>query len=399
MPAPEIRPILYLHTTSEVGGSDVSLVRLIEGLDRSRFRAIVVLPSDGPLVPRLRDADAEVVVVPSLLKLTSRRGWLYLVGYVLNMPRALWQLRNVIRRARVALVHTNTIHNLYGGPVTWLTGTPHVWHIREIVWQKGWLRRMEVWMARHMTTRIIVTSDAVAAMFGEVGTRPATLRKVSNGIEVERFHPDTSQEQRTQMRASLGAGTDDILVGMAGRLDVWKGVDVFLEAAARVSSDRPRVRFVVVGGPVIGLETYAASLKARATALGVDGHLVWTDWRFSPAAMPDVHRALDVLVLPSTEPEPFGLVVVEAMATGRPVIATAHGGPCEIVVDGVTGLLVPPKDPDALATAIRRVADDPTLAQAMGAAGRVRAIERYSSTAYLAGVHRVYDEIVPGSVS
>ncbi len=397
MPAPDIHPILYLHTTSEVGGSDVSMVRLIEGLDRTRFRAIVVLPSDGPLVPRLRDAGAEVLVVPTLLKLTSRRGWLYLVGFVLNMPRALWQLRTVIRRAHVALVHTNTIHNLYGGPVSWLTGTPHVWHIREIVWQKGWLRRMELWMARHMATRIIVTSDAVAAMFGAVETRPATLRKVSNGIEVERFHPDAVPGQREHMRASLGAGADDILVGIAGRLDVWKGVDVFLEAAARVASGCPRVRFVVVGGPVIGLETYATSLKARATTLGLEGRLVWTDWAFSPDAMPDVHRALDVLVLPSTEPEPFGLVVVEAMATARPVIATEHGGPCEIVVDGVTGLLVPPNDPDALASAIRRVCDDPALAQAMGAAGRARVIERYSSTAYLAGVHRVYDEILPGS--
>jgi len=399
VPAPDVRPILYLHTTSEVGGSDVSLVRLIEGLDRTRFRAIVVLPSDGPLVPRLRDAGAEVVVVPALLKLTSRRGWLYLVGFVLNMPRALWQLRAVIRRAHVALVHTNTIHNLYGGPVTRLTGTPHVWHIREIVWQKNWLRRLELWMARHMATRIIVTSDAVAAMFGDVATRPATVRKVSNGIEVERFHPDEPHGRRDQTRVMLGAGADDILVGMAGRLDVWKGVDVFLQAAARVAADRPHVRFVVVGGPVIGLEAYAASLRARATSLGLDGRLVWTDWQFSPAAMPDVHRALDLLVLPSTEPEPFGLVVVEAMATGRPVIATAHGGPCEIVVDGVTGLLVPPGDVAALAGAIRRVTDDRTFAQAMGAAGRARAIERYSSTAYLAGVHHVYDEIVPGSAS
>lgn len=390
MPAPDPATILYLHTTSEVGGSDVSLVRLVEGLDRGRYRAVVALPSDGPLVPRLRAAGATVAVMPVLKKLTSRKGWGYLVGYACNFPRALWALRAVIRREHVALVHTNTIHNLYGGPAAWLTGTPHVWHIREIVWQRGWLRRMELWMARHLATRVIVTSDAVAAMFGQPAEQPRHLVKVSNGIETDRYHPGTAVD----LRDAWGVAATDTLIGIVCRLDVWKGVDVFLDAAARVAADRPSARFVVVGGPVIGLEDYAASLRARATTLGLDAQLTFTDWQFGPAEMPAVHRAIDVLVLASTEPEPFGLVVVEGMASGRPVIATAHGGPCEIVIDGVTGVLVPPRNAEALADAIRSLVDDPARAHAMGEAGRLRAVAGYSSTAYIAGVHRVYADIV-----
>jgi glycosyltransferase involved in cell wall biosynthesis len=383
------RTILYLHTTSEVGGSDVSLTRLVGGLDRDALRAVVALPSDGPLVARLRDAGADVVVMPELMKLTSRRGWMYLAGYVLNFPRALWALRQVIRRESIDLLHTNTIHILYGGPIAWLTGTPHVWHIREIVWQKGWLRRLEIWMARHLATRVIATSDAVAAMFGPPDQRPAHLVKVSNGIETDRFHPG----EATAMRAALGVSAEQTLIGIVCRLDVWKGVDDFLDAAARVVRDRPSARFVVVGGPVIGLEFYAAELRVKATTLGLDPFLVWTDWRYGPNEMPEVHRAIDILVLASSEPEPFGLVVVEGMASGRPVVATAHGGPCELLEDGVSGLLVPPRDPDAMAAAIRRLIDDPAMAHAMGAAGRVRAETHYSSRAYLAGVHRVYDDV------
>jgi glycosyltransferase involved in cell wall biosynthesis len=390
VPKLEIRPILYLHTTSEVGGSDVSLVRLVEGLDRARYRAVVALPSEGPLVMRLREAGATVAVMPELLKLTSRKGWGYLASYVLNFPRALWALRGLMRRHQIALVHTNSIHNLYGGPIAWLTRTPHVWHIREIVWQLRWLRRLEIWMATHLATRVIVTSDAVAAMFGPAASRPATIVKVSNGIECERFHPGEASD----MRAALGARPGDVLVGIAGRLDVWKGVDVFLDALAQVVTAEPTVRGVVVGGPVIGLEAYAVSLKARAAARGLDRRIRWTDWQYGPADMPDVHRAIDVLVLASTEPEPFGLVVVEAMATATPVVATAHGGPCEIVVPGVTGLLVPPGDAEALAAAIRSLIVDPARTKAMGTAGRARAVEQYSSAAYLAGVHRVYEAIV-----
>lgn len=393
MPAREPRPVLYLHTTSEVGGSDVSLVRLIEGLDRARYRAVVALPSNGPLVSRLKTAGATVIILPALMKLTSRRGWTYLAGYVMNFPRALWALRGVIRRERIALLHTNTIHILYGGPVAWLTRTPHVWHIREIVWQKHWLRRLELWMARHLAARIVVTSDAIAAMFGPADARPATLVKVSNGVETDRFHPG----EAVALRAALGVQPAQTLVGIVCRLDVWKGVDVFIDAAAKVARDRPQVRFVVAGGPVIGLEQYATTLRAQARTRGLESVLTWTDWSYGPADMPEVHRAIDILVLASSQPEPFGLVVVEGMATGRPVIATAHGGPCELIENGVTGMLVPPGDADALAAAIRALVDDRERAHAMGRAGRIRAETHYSSQAYISGIHRVYEDVLTGS--
>lgn len=382
--------ILYLHTTSEIGGSDVSLVRLIEGLDAARYQAVVVVPSDGPLVPRLREAGAVVHVMPTLLKLTSRQGLWYLARFAVNAPRAIRALATLIGREHIALVHTNTIHNLYGGPAARLAGVPHVWHIREIVWQYGLLRALELFMVRHLSTRIIVTSDAVAAMFDP---RPRALVKVSNGIELDRFHPALPGAARP-VRDALGVTADETLVGIVCRLDAWKGVDVFLEAAARIAVTRPHVRFVVVGGAIIGQETYARDLEAQARTLGLTGRVHFTGWTYGPAAMPEVHRALDVLVLASSEPEPFGLVVVEAMATGLPVVATAHGGPAEIVVDGVTGRLVPPRDPGALAEAVCALVDDPAAASRMGTAGRARARALYSAEQYLAGVQAVYADVL-----
>ncbi len=132
--------ILYLHTTSEIGGSDMSLVRLVEGLDRGRYVAVVALPADGPLVAALRGAGARVAIMPTLWKLTSRRGWAYLAAFALHFPFAVWRLCRLIRRDGIALVHTNTIHNLYGGAAARCAGVPHIWHVREIVWQHGLLR-------------------------------------------------------------------------------------------------------------------------------------------------------------------------------------------------------------------------------------------------------------------
>lgn len=382
--------VLYLHTTSEIGGSDISLLRLVEGLDPARYAAVVALPAEGPFVARLRAAGARVEIMPDLLKLTSRRGPGFLLRFAWNYPGAVRRLAAFIRRERIGLVHTNTIHNLYGVMAARLARVPHVWHFREIVWQSGLLRRVELWMARRWSARIIVTSRAIASMYGPERRWPVQLVRVPNGVEETRFAPGDAPD----VRRVLGAGPADVLIGIACRLDAWKGVDDFLAAAARVARERPHARFAVVGGAIIGQEAYADALARAAGALGLDGRIVFTGWRFGPSDMPDVHRAFDVTVLASREPEPFGLVVIEAMATGRPVIATAHGGPLDIVEDGRTGLLVPPRDVDAMAAAIVSLVDDPARRARMGQHGRARVLAHYTAAQYVAGIDAVYRELV-----
>ena len=382
--------ILFLHIMSEIGGSDMSLVRMVQGLDRTRFVPLVVLPSDGSLAPRLREAGARVIVMPALLKPTSRRGRWFLAWYAVNYPRAVWQLTRLIRRERIAIVHTNTIHAVYGFAAAKLARVPHVWHIREIVWQSNLLRRIELACARRWSTRIIVTSDAVASMFGPRAVWPPQLVKIPNSVDAGRFSPGDG----SRVRGALGLRADQQVVGLVCRLDVWKGVEVFLAAAAIVAQTHPDARFVVVGGPIIGLEAYANTLLALAERLGLSDRVHFTQWQFGPADMPDVHRALDVLVLASTHPEPFGLVLLEAMATAKPVVATAQGGPLEIVAGGETGLLVPARDPAAMAAAMAYLLDHPADARAMGDAGRRRVLAQYQVVRELTALQDLYAELV-----
>ena len=387
------RRVLYLHTTSEVGGSDVSLLRLVEGLDRSRFQPVVALPSDGPLVPRLEQAGCDVYRLPRMKKLTSRRGRRYLIGFAMNYPAAVVGLARLVRRANIDLIHTNTIHNLYGIGAARLTGRPHVWHVREIVWQSRAVRRLEVGLARRCSDRVIVTSDAVAAMFVDrAGRRPANLRQIANGVDLHRFAPGPS-DARLAVEWGLPPGAP--LVAAVCRLDAWKGVDVFLRAAALVRGAHPAARFLVVGGAVAGQEGHARELEQLAAASGLGETVRFTGWRYTPADMPDVYRALRVLVLPSSQPEPFGLVLLEAMAAGVATIATAHGGPAEIVVDGETGTLVPPRDPQAMATAIGDLLADPDRARAMGRAGRDRVERFFDLRRTVERIQAVYDELRP----
>lgn len=383
------RRILFLHTTSEVGGSDVSLAHIVERLDRARFEPLVALPSDGPLVPRLEQAGARVFIVPRMKKLTSRKGRAWLAIFAANFPLAVASLAALIRRERVAIVHTNTIHNLYGWAAARMARARHVWHVREIVWQNAPLRRLERALALRHSDRVIVTSDAVGAMFAAGGTLPPHVVKIPNGVDTGRFHEGRDDE----VRRALGVPAGALLVGAAARMDVWKGLDDFIEAAAIVHQARPDVRFVIAGGPIEGLEAYEQTLRALASSRGLDGVLVFAGWRYGPAEMPRFYRALDLFVLPSREAEPFGLVVLEAMASGVPVVATRHGGPMEIVREGETGLLVDPAQPAATAGAMIALLGDPARRQAMGRAGRQRAVSEYGIDRTLDALQVLYEQV------
>lgn len=384
------RRILFLHTTSEVGGSDVSLAHIVERLDRARFEPLVALPSDGPLVPRLEQAGARVFVVPRMKKLTSRKGRAWLAIFAANFPVAVASLVSLIRRERVDIVHTNTIHNLYGWAAARIARVRHVWHVREIVWQNAPLRRLERTLALRHADRVVVTSDAVGALFTDAGgTRPPHVVKIPNGVDTARFHPGRDEEMRRELGVPAGAP----LVGAAARMDVWKGLDDFIEAAAHVHAARPDARFVIAGGPIDGLEAYEQTLRALASRRGLDGILVFAGWRYGPSEMPRFYRALDLFVLPSREAEPFGLVVLEAMASGVPVVATRHGGPMEIVRDGATGLLVDAAQPAAMALAITALLADPERREGMGRAGRERAVSAYGIERTLNALQVLYEQV------
>jgi glycosyltransferase involved in cell wall biosynthesis len=152
------------------------------------------------------------------------------------------------------------------------------------------------------------------------------------------------------------------VVGMVSRIAPWKGQHVFLQAAAEVAARRPEVRFRIVGAPLFGEEGYLRVLQRLAAAGPLAGRVEFTGFVADTRA---AYEQLTVAVAASVTPEPFGNVIVEAMARGLPVVAPAEGGPVEILTDGVDGLLVPPRDPAALAAAILRLLGSPRSAAAL----------------------------------
>src|SRR6266545_2969145 len=227
-------------------------------------------------------------------------------------------LRGELEQAGVTVdvVHTNSLHSWYGWAAAALTRTPHVWHAREIVVQSGAALRVERLLTRHFADRVICMSQAIADQL-----------------------PGASV---------VGIPDDVPLIGTVGRVDTWKGFDVLLDAFEQARARLPQLQLTVIGGSVAGKEELNRSLATRAAAMpGVH-------WLGPRPDVPDALADLDVFVLPSTEPEPYGLVLVEALVSGNPAAATDAGGPREIVANAHrgSGRLVPPRDANALADAI-----------------------------------------------
>jgi len=367
--------VLYIHSSDELYGSDIGLLNLVRHLDQRRFEPLVILPSDVRYQGLLSRELSKVGIKYRYLKLgVLRRKYFHPLGIITYMAYLLSstkQVMRIIRQERIDLVHSNTSAVWEGALACALTRTPHLWHVREIIIHPAFLWRITARMLDWFADGVIAISEAVKAhICAAVPSLASKVHVVHNGVDTKLFNPT---RDGTRIRREFGVETSQILVGMVGRVSPWKGQEYLLQSAAIVARRYPQVKFAFVGGAFPGLEFRIDQLRERARLLGLDSRVIISTWR---SDMPDVWAAYDIAVLPSLEPEPFGRSVLEAMATGKPVVATAHGGPLELVRDGVTGLLVPPGDVEAMADAICRLVRNKDMRLAMGLAGRKR-VQRF----------------------
>jgi len=338
--------VLAIQPVAGRGGSDQALVAMLRSLPSDVFEAHVAVPAAPPLRRELEAAGAEIHVVP-MRRITTSGGVGYWVGFALAWPAAVARLARLIRRRRIDVVVSNSLHTWYGWAAAWLTGRPHVWVAREIVVQSPTALRLERFLTRNFATVVVAMSRAIADQLDARG-----VREFTDAVDAERFSPARAGAFRDEEEIP----DDVVLIGAAGRIDTWKGFGVLLHAwklvIDRRPSDLPPAHLAVAGAAVPGKERYERELAERAAALpGVH-------WLGEIEDVGALDADLDVFVLPSTEPEPFGLAMTEALACGVPVVATDHGGPAEVLGGHPElGRLVPPGDRQALAEAIEALAD------------------------------------------
>jgi glycosyltransferase involved in cell wall biosynthesis len=365
--------IVYFTNVRVRGGAEDHILTLLSGLDRNLFRPLLVCPAE--LARKLQpDIAPDVEVLPLRLESPAQ-------------VRAAWQFARILRHRRVGILHAHLFRSsLVASPIGWLCRVPVIVetpHLRES-WRNGWFKGSFFVdrLVGRCVRRYVAVSQANGRYLVEKKGLPASkITVIVPGSDLRRFNPKV--QASPQKRESLGFGPADPVLLVAARLEVQKGHRVLLEAMPYVRTQFPRVRLVCLSEGSLRPE-----LERRSEELGLRDTVRFVGFQ------PDVSEWLalaDLSVLPSFfEGLPAG--AIESLAAARPVVATAVDGTPEVVLDGKTGLLVPPGDPESLAGAICRLLGDPALRAALGEAGRRWVVENFSRERLIERTQALYLE-------
>lgn len=347
------------------GGAEQSLLQAVQHRKPSSNWTVVLLER-GPIEERLREMDADVVVVDA--------GRMRELARFVQTVRT---LRSLLKSGRFDVaIGWMTKAQLYLALAARRAGIPSVWFHLSTPNRRFWMDRL----AARLPTKAIFTVSREAQRAQQAFTR-VPVELIYPGADLDRFAADSLPSVH-DARAELGMAGDGPVVGIVGRLQRWKGVDVLVRAMPTVIRRFPNATCAVVGGEHPLEPGYLTELTGLTTQLGLDGNVAFAGLRPDPERW---MQAMDVVVHASDR-EPFGIVIVEAMSLGKPVIATDAGGPSEIVTNGVDGLLVPFGDHAALAAAILRVLEDSELAARLGAEAR-RTASRFGAGEFAENLH------------
>jgi glycosyltransferase involved in cell wall biosynthesis len=383
--------VLYLHSSDDLYGADMILLNIVTGLDRTRFHPVVVLPDDmrhvGLLSRELAAAGIEFHHLPIAIlrrRYLSPRG---LPGFLGRIVSGTMAIRRLARGRNVQLIHGFTLAVIAAPAAALALRRPLLMHAHEIILRPRLLRQGLHFLAAKSARRLLCVSDAVRNNILE--DQPGEAARVvvlRNGIP----GAEPARESRGELRRELGLPEGLPLVGMIGRISPWKGQEIFVRAANLLHERGVPAHFVAMGGVFDGERRHLDRLHQVIAGTSLGPALTLVDFR------KDARRflpAFDLFVLPSTLPDPLPTVVLEAMAAGVPVIAAAHGGSLEMVVDGETGRLVAPGDPQALAQAMEALLSDPAQAARMGRAGLERFQRVFALGPYLEAIEGTYDQV------
>jgi glycosyltransferase involved in cell wall biosynthesis len=364
--------ILFYNHTGEVGGAERLLLALLERLDRTRFDPFVVCP-DGPFRKFL--ANAGVPNEP-INRLNARFTWRLdrAAGYLKSFLQVIWQLRTRIVETDPDLIHANSVRaGLVATAASLGLSTRVVWHVHDLLPRHPFNPVIRLAALLSKRTTVVAVADASANRFvGGFRSLRKRLAVITNGIDLEQF--TLASQARERIRAELNISDKQPLIGIVGRLTAGKGQLELVRAFPKLLAQFPGAVLIIAGAPAFNREhEYAAGLERTIAALRISDSVRMLGARDD---VPAIMQAADIIVVNSTS-EACSLVILESMAAGTPVMATAVGGTPEIIQHGVNGWLIFPHDPARLISGLAALLADEPLRKRLATQARRDAIARF----------------------
>lgn len=376
---------LFVTHCALMSGAEQKLLRLLPGLGSG---ASALTFENGPLVGKMRDLGVPAISLSlnkAVAEVRRDKGLITVLRTVPNLPEVVQKIIKIRLQNDITVACSQKAFVICGLAQSWVR-RPLVWSLNDILSKEHFssiMRIAAVTMARTCATNVVVNSEASASALIAAGGNKHQIRVIYPGTDLHTFRHIEPLTRRV-------AGTSRLRIGCIGRLAYWKGQHVLLQALTEL----PEAEAWIVGDAMFGESDYEKRLRELASHPVLAGRVRFLGQR---SDVPDVIGACDVIVHTSISPEPFGNVIVEGLASGRPVIATAGGGALEIIREGVDGLLVRPGDVASLVTTVRRLAIDIDFRLALAQRGRARA-EKFRTETMVAAFKTLLGSLCDESV-
>ena len=405
--------ICYLNPVGVLGGAERSLLSMMAAMRESQpeTELSLVVGGEGPLLQEAAELGVDVHLLPlpdefqrlgdsGLRQGTRLRMLTRLVGHVLRDGRKLWQyvhnVQRLIDTLRPTIVHSNGIKSHLLSSYLSLPHASLIWHVHDFLSTRPIVAHALRWRSGRVVEAVAV-SHAVKHDAQQVLPK-TSVRVIHNAVDTLRFSPASVDACKLDRLSGLPVSeTPCIRIGLVATYARWKGQNVFLKAARALLDREPQlpVRFYIIGGPIYataGSQWTRAELHHQATELNLSGRVGFIDFQDDPA---DIYRALDVVVHASTQPEPFGLTIVEAMACGKPVVVSRAGGAAELFTEDVDALGFAPGNIAELASHLRSLTIDASLRRRLGGAAEVSSRTRFSREQLCDQLSDFYASVAP----
>ncbi|MCK5595327.1 glycosyltransferase family 4 protein [bacterium] len=361
-----LHKMLYLSSSVNLWGARKSLLDILTHLDRKTFSPIVVCSSSGPLTEKLDEIKVPYRIVKMRL---WRKG-----KYFPWIPSTVMRLAKLIKKERISLVHSNSHSDAPYGILACRFGKiPVVSHIRDIIQPD----KVGKYLLKH-ADRLIAVSNAAARAFEDIKNKSEKLVVINNSVDLNNF------KSSGDIRGELNISGDDIVIGIVGQISRLKGHDVFLKAASIILKKNKSVKFLIIGE--VRRERDQGLCEPLISKLNLGKNVIFTGYRDDIA---NVMSSIDILAFPTLK-ESFGRSAIEAMALGKPVVASDVGGVPEIVIDGKSGILVSPGSPEELADGLLELINDKKKREDMGSEGLKVVREKFDIKHMMNRIEDVY---------
>lgn len=385
-----MKNILFIHQSAELYGSDKTLLLLLKNLDKNKFKPIVLLPFDGPLKEALENENIEVVIAPVLKlyrKLFTPKN---LIGFFKDIKAAFKIVNELHKKHQFTLIYSNTLAVLLGIMFAWKNNIKHLWHVHEIIEKPSLFKKAFVGLLSLKSNTHIVYNSQATKVFWELNK--SIINKgvvIWNGIEINT--PESSTSELFDIRKNLFlAQPNEIILALVGRISRWKGQMILLDAFNNLVQKNENIKLVFVGAPPPNQEKFQEDLEERITSFKLNDKVLIIPFQNE---IHKIWQAIDIAVVPSTEPEPFGMVAIEAMLAHKPIVASNHGGLTEIIENNATGFLVTPNSVQDLVIALEKLIQNELLRKEMGEKGYLRVTTAFSVEQYVDSFEKFFEKI------